>query len=199
MIAAKTAATAVPLHPLLAERWSPRGFDRTHVLSDDALTALLEAARWAPSANNSQPWRFLPARRGETTFDRLHAALVEGNQTWAVTASALLLVAAQTVDDAGRARPWALYDAGQAVASLVMQAQHHGLAAHQMGGFDPTAITAAFGLDPSVQPVVVLALGRLDPTAALPSPLAAREHAPRTRMPLDDLLLPPTPALTTAA
>lgn len=64
----KTASTAAPLHPLLAERWSPRGLDRTHRLDDAALTALLEAARWAPSAGNSQPWRFLVARRGDAAF-----------------------------------------------------------------------------------------------------------------------------------
>ena len=129
----KTASTTVPVHPLLAERWSPRGFDRAHEIGDEALAALLEAARWAPSAQNSQPWRFLVARRAEPAHDRLFAALAPGNQAWAGRASALILVAARTADDDGRAQPWALYDTGQAVAALVTQAQADGLAVHQMG------------------------------------------------------------------
>ena len=103
----KTASTSVSVHPLLAERWSPRGFDRAHEIGDEALTALLEAARWAPSAGNSQPWRFLVTRRGEPAHDRLFAALAPGNQAWAGAASALILVAARTTGDDGRPQPWA--------------------------------------------------------------------------------------------
>jgi nitroreductase len=182
----------VPLHPLLAHRWSPRGFDESSPVDDELLVALLEAARWAPSANNSQPWRFVVTKRGEPGFDRLHALLMPGNRTWAASAGALVLVAAQTVDDEGRARPWAWYDTGQAVAALTVQAQHEGLSVHQMGGFDADGVTEAFDLAESVTPVVVLALGRRDPGAQLSEPLAARERAPRTREPLEDLLLPAT-------
>jgi nitroreductase len=187
---AKTASTAVPVHPLLAERWSPRGFDRTYQLDDVALTALLEAARWAPSSQNSQPWRFLVTRRGEEAHGRLFAALAPGNQAWSGTASALVLVAARTVGDDGAPQPWALYDTGQAVAALVTQAQADGLAVHQMGCFDTAAVRAEFGLGDTLTPVVVLAIGRSDRTADLPEPLAARETAPRTRRPVSDLLLP---------
>ena len=186
----KTASTVVPVHPLLAERWSPRGFDRSHDLDDVALTTLLEAAHWAPSAQNSQPWRFLVTRRGEESHSRLFAALAPGNRAWAGTASALVLVAARTVGDDGGPQPWALYDTGQAVAALVTQAQADGLAAHQMGGFDSVAVCAEFGLGDTLTPVVVLAIGRRDGTAELPEPLAARETAPRTRRPVSDLLLP---------
>jgi nitroreductase len=186
---ARTAATAVPLHPLLAERWSPRGFDPAHRLGDEPLTALLEAARWAASASNSQPWRFLVARRGEPAFDRLAAVLAPGNRTWAPAASALVLVAAQTADDTGQPRPWALYDTGQAVAALTVQAGSEGLHVHQMGGFDSDAARQELELDALLTPVVVLAVGRLDPLAELPEPLATRERAPRTRLPLSALLL----------
>jgi nitroreductase len=185
----KTASTTVPVHPLLAERWSPRGFDQGHELGDVDLAALLEAARWAPSAGNSQPWRFLVTRRGEPGHDRLFAALAPGNQAWAGAASALILVAARTVGDDGRPQPWALYDTGQGVAALVTQAQADGLSVHQMGGFDTDAVRAGFGLPDSLTPVVVLAIGRHDGRAGLPEPLAARETAPRTRRPLSDLLL----------
>jgi nitroreductase len=185
----KTASTTVPVHPLLAERWSPRGFDRAHEIGDEALSALLEAARWAPSAQNSQPWRFLVTRRGEPAHDRLYAALAPGNQTWAGAASALILVAARTAGDDGRPQPWALYDTGQAVAALVTQAQADRLSVHQMGGFDTGAVRAELGLGENLTPVVVLAVGRHDSEAGLPEPLAAREAAPRTRHPLGDLLL----------
>ena len=195
----KTASTTVPVHPLLAERWSPRGFDRAHEIGDEALAALLEAARWAPSAQNSQPWRFLVTRRGEPAHDRLFAALAPGNQAWAGAASALILVAARTAGDDGRPQPWALYDTGQAVAALVTQAQADGLAVHQMGGFDTDAVRAGFGLADALTPVVVLAVGRQDGAAGLPAPLAAREAAPRTRHPVSDLLLPAPAARPLAA
>jgi nitroreductase len=196
---AKTASTTVPVHPLLAERWSPRGFDRAHEIGDEALSALLEAARWAPSAGNSQPWRFLVTRRGEPAHDRLYAALAPGNQAWAGAASALILVAARTAGDDGRPQPWALYDTGQAVAALVTQAQADGLSVHQMGGFDTGAVRAELGLGENLTPVVVLAVGRRDSEAGLPEPLAAREAAPRTRHPLGDLLLPAPAARPLAA
>ncbi|SCL23515.1 Nitroreductase [Micromonospora pallida] len=192
MTHARTADTSAPLHPLLAQRWSPRSFDPTHDLDDAALRPLLEAARWAPSANNSQPWRFLVTRRGEESFTRLRETLNPGNQVWAEAASALLLVTAQTVDETGQSRRFALYDTGQAVAHLVVQAQSHGLVTHQMGGFDAEAARAAFGLDAGLQPVVVVAVGRVDAADRLPAPLAAREQAPRVRQPLDAMLLSPT-------
>lgn len=188
-IDAKAASTSMPIHPLLGQRWSPRGFDHQHVLDDGTLTALLEAARWAPSANNSQPWRFLIARRGDAAFDRLCELLAPGNRSWAPSASALILVAAQTTDETGRPRPWALYDTGQAVAALTVQAESDGLSVHQLGGFDADATRHSFDLDTTLTPVVVVAVGQHDPDARLPKPLATRERAPRTREPLEALLL----------
>jgi nitroreductase len=190
MTATPPTTTAPALHDLLARRRSPRGFSVDRSVEADTLHVLLEAARWAPSANNSQPWRFGAARRGEPAFDALAAALAPGNQVWARNAGALVLLAAQTVGDDGRERPWALYDAGQAAAHLTVQAQAEGLAVHQMGGFDADAVSAAFGLDPHLRPVVVLAVGWHDPQAQLPEPLAQREGAPRVRLPLHELLLP---------
>lgn len=186
---ARAATTSVQVHPLLAQRWSPRGFDAAHQLTDRDLDALLEAARWAPSASNSQPWRFLVSRRGDDTFALLADMLATGNRSWAPQASALVLVVAQTTDETGRSRPWALYDTGQAVAALSVQAEATGLSVHQMGGFDANAARQVFGLNRDLTPVVVLAVGRHDPAADLPEPLAARERAPRTRHPLRALLL----------
>ncbi len=171
-----------------------RAFDSAHELADDSLTALLEAARWAPSSRNSQPWHFLVTRRGEQAHARLFAALAPGNQAWAGAASALVLVAARTAGDDGRPQPWALFDTGQAVASLVTQAQADGLAVCQIGGFDTAAVRAEFGLADTLTPVVILAIGRRADFADLPEPLAGRETAPRTRRPVSDLLLPALPA-----
>src|SRR3954447_23657647 len=174
----KIAETSVPVHPLLAQRWSPRGLDATYALDERSVQALLEAARWAPSANNSQPWRFLVAHRGEDIFTRLLGVLAPRNRRWAHAASALVLVAAQTVDDVGRPRPWALFDAGQAVAALSVQAEADGLSVHQMGGFDAGAARNEFDLEEALTPLVVLAGGRRDPHARPPGPRRARAAAP---------------------
>src|SRR3954447_24097340 len=111
----KTASTAVPVHPLIAGRWSPRGFDTAHALAPGEITAMLEAARWAPSAMNLQPWRFLVGQRGDGVFEAIFDLLAGGNKAWAGAASALILVAAQTTLADGNANPYALYDTGQAV------------------------------------------------------------------------------------
>ncbi len=189
MTVSKTAVTAVPLHPLLAGRWSPRGLDAAHELTDAQLTALLEAARWAPSANNTQPWRFAVARRGTPGFAAVRDALAPGNQLWAHAASAFVVVAAETAGPDGAPRPWAVYDTGQAVAHLTVQAEHEGLAVHQLGGFDRDRVAALLDLPTEVVPLVVLTLGRRDAEAELPEVLAARESTPRQRMPLDALLM----------
>ena len=189
MTVSKSAVTAVPLHPLLAGRWSPRALDVTHELTDAQLTALLEAARWAPSANNSQPWRFAVARRATPEFAAVQDALAPGNQLWAHAASALVVVAAETAGPDGAPRPWAAYDTGQAVAHLTVQAEHEGLVVHQLGGFDRDRVATLLDLPAAVVPLVVLTVGRRDGAAELPEALAARERTPRERLPLDSLLM----------
>jgi len=186
----RSAVTGADLHPLLATRWSPRGFVAGYRISDADLHTLLEAARWSPSYGNSQPWRFLVTRQGEPAFDRLAAQLNPRNQTWATAASALLVIAATTVDDEGE--PWPLweYDAGQAAAHLTVQAAALDLVVHQMAGFNRDGVRAEFNLPDTIQPLAVMAIGRWDPEAALPDRLREREFAPRERKPLTELLLP---------
>jgi nitroreductase len=183
----RRAATPAKLHPLLAGRWSPRGFDRDFALGDDDLSTVLEAARWAPSAANSQPWRFLVGRRGDETFARIVELLMPGNVPWAQHASALIVAIADTTQ--GSTAPWALYDTGQAVAHLSVQAEELGLAVHQMGGFDAAGVQERFGLAAELKPIAVVALGQLDPDADLPEPYYERERAPRERRPVSELLL----------
>jgi nitroreductase len=185
----RAAQTTVPLTPLLAERWSPRSFDDAHRLAPDELTALLEAARWAPSAGNSQPTRFLVAHRGDDAHAGLVELLAPGNRAWAPAASALVLVLAEESDAQGRPRPWASYDAGLAVAQLTVQAQALGLGVHQMGGFDRAGAAGRLDLPAGLRPLVVLAVGRPADAARLPAELAAREQAPRERRPLGELLV----------
>ncbi|MGY1725166.1 nitroreductase family protein [Blastococcus sp. SYSU DS0533] len=189
--ATKTADTSVPLHPLLAERWSPRALDPQHELGAEQVTALLEAARWAPSASNTQPWRFAVALRGTADHGAVLDTLAAGNRAWAHAASALVVVAATEEDADGAERPWARYDTGQAVAHLSIQAQSEGLAVHQMGGFDAARLRAL--LPTGVTPLVVLAVGRRDATARLAEPFAGRETAARTRLPLGALQLAVAP------
>jgi nitroreductase len=196
---AKHATTDAPLHPLLAERWSPRAFDADHRLTEQQLTALLEAARWAPSASNTQPWRFAVALRGTAEHAAILDALAPGNRAWAHAASALVVAAAATLGPDGAERPWAVYDTGQAVAHLSVQACADGLAVHQMGGFDRNAVAAALDAEEGVTPLVVLAVGRRGSTSRLAEPLAGREAAPRERLPLDSLLLGVVPAEAGAA
>ena len=184
---------SAPIHLLLAERWSTRAFDPRHALSDDQAKSLLQAARWAPSASNTQPWRFLVTHRGTADHATVLSTLAVGNQVWAAAASALIVVAAVgSSGSEGEAPelPWAAYDTGQAVAHLNIQAQHDGLSVHQIGGFDADTLgrmlNSARG---HVRPLVVLAVGRHEPDVHHPEPLPPREHAPRERRPLDDLIL----------
>lgn len=136
-----------------------------------------------------QPWRFIVARRGSEAFATVHGALLGFNQAWADSAAVLVVNLAETVDDAGKPRPWARYDLGQAVAHLTVQAQHEGLHTHQMGGFDAAVLREAFGLDERLEAVSITAIGVLGDVDALPDPLREREVAPRVRKPLGELVL----------
>ena len=125
--------TDVAIAPLLAERWSPRGFDADHQIDRDDLLSIVEAARWAPSAGNTQPWAFIAARRGTAEFDSIVTALAGFNQAWTPAASALIVFAA-VPERAGKMAAWVDYDLGQAAAHATMQVEYLGLRAHQMGG-----------------------------------------------------------------
>jgi nitroreductase len=177
---------AAALHPLLAGRSSPRAFDTDAEVTPQQLGLLLEAARWAPSASNTQPARFLVGRRGDDAFDALLAALMPGNQGWARDAAALVLVAAETEDAEGSPRPWAVYDGGQAAAHLTVQASALGLAVRQMGGFVAADLPE---LPERVTPLVVLAVGVPMAAVRIPADHPARKLGPRSRRPLEELLL----------
>jgi nitroreductase len=185
----RSAETSVPIVDLLDERWSPRSFDPTATISDRQLDALLEAARWAPSAQNHQPRRFVVARRGTETFDTIVGALLSFNAMWAGNASALIVALAETSTVEGDDRPTAEYDLGQAVAHLSVQAHAEGFHTHQMAGVEWEKLVAAFGLPANLVPVTVTAVGVVDEADKLIEALAEREVAPRVRLSLDELVL----------
>ncbi|HET9143400.1 MAG TPA: nitroreductase family protein [Actinophytocola sp.] len=183
----KPADTSVSLHPLIAARWSPRALDPAGEVGEAALRALLEAARWAPSNGNTQPARYLVGRRGDDTYRRIFDTLRRGNQSWAGAAAVLLLACAVTENEKG-AIPHADYGVGLASENLVLQAVAEGLVAHQMGGFDTDAARAAFALPADVRPLAVIAVGTPGSPDDLPDDRTrAKELAPRTRLPLDQV------------
>lgn len=181
-------ATDTTIAPQLAERWSPRGFDATHTIEREDLLSVVEAARWAPSAGNTQPWAFVAARRGTPAFEAIQGALAGFNQIWAPAASALLVFAV-VPERAGRMQAFSAYDLGQAAAHATVQVEHLGLNAHQMGGFDRDALHAALSLPEGVQPVTVMAIGRHDDSDAVAPEIRERDAAARTRLALDDVLV----------
>lgn len=186
----RLAHTSVPISEVIAGRWSPRSFDPTAAFEETALVAALEAARWAPSASNTQPWRFIVGRRGTDTFRRIADALVPFNAAWAASSHALVVNIAETSTADGTPLPWAIYDLGQAAATFNLQAHKSGLHTHPVGGFDVDAIRASFGLDERLVPVTVTAVGVLGSPDALESDmLRERETAPRSRKDLDEIVL----------
>jgi len=177
----RTCPSDVPLHPLIAERWSPRALDPSRTISDRQLVGILEAARWAPSFDNRQPWRFLVGRRGDETFAGVHKVLFDNNRVWTGNAAALILACALTRAPDGSAMPQAPYELGLAVAQLSLQAQDEGLVAHQLGGFDADKASIAFAIPVHVRPYSVIAVGYLADPRGLPEHLRAQEKARRER------------------
>lgn len=188
--ASRNASTSAPISPVMAARWSPRSYDESATIDDVQLTSVLEAARWSPSASNTQAWRFIVARRGSESFEKIVASLVGFNQVWALRAGALIVAVAEATDAEGKPlHPWVQFDLGQAVAHLSLQAHRDGLFAHTMGGFDPAAIRTSFDLAENLVPTTITALGHLAAPELLPEQLAERETAPRERKPLTEIVL----------
>ena len=169
------------IHELLARRWSPRAFSPRPVEAAK-LAQLFDAARWAPSSYNAQPWAFIVATREDAEgYNRLLSTLVDVNRQWAQQAPVLILAVAK-LDYNHVARPnrHALYDLGQAVANLTVEATALDLHIHQMGGFDPRAARELFAIPAGYEPVTVLAVGyQVAPPA---------DPAARTRKPLTDFV-----------
>lgn len=184
----RTAHTSVPINSVLANRWSPRAYDATATLTAADLTASFEAARWSPSANNSQPWRFIVGFRGDETFETIAKNLAGWNGAWAPNASALVVTAALTTGPDGGANPYGLFDLGQAVAHFSVQAHSEGLYVHQMAGANIEGLQEAFNLPAGFTVFHTFAVGTLADADTLPAELAERERAPRVRHELNEIV-----------
>jgi nitroreductase len=176
--------------PAVLSRWSPRSFAARDVSPSD-LRKVFEAARWAASSNNEQPWRFLVGTRNSSTHQKIFSALVGFNQSWAGAAPVLILgVASSKFSRNGSPNAYALYDLGAAAAALCLQAASLGLTTHSMAGFDHDAARQAFGIPEDYLLGAVIALGyQGEPSALAHEKLIAQETAPRTRKPLSEFVL----------
>ena len=188
------AETSVPVNPVIATRRSPRSFKDDHQIPAGDIRAILEAARWAPSAFNGQPWRFFVGKRGDEVFGQILTSLGEFNQSWAKNASSLILVAGKTTRGDGSIHADFQFDCGLAVAQLVIETHHRGLIAHQMTGFDKAVAQRELSIAADLMPVVVIAIGTQDAPEKLSGPLLERELAKRERLPLTELVVKGFPA-----
>jgi nitroreductase len=176
--------------PVVLSRWSPRSFAARDVSPAD-LRKVFEAARWAASSNNEQPWRFLVGTRNSLTHKKIFSSMVGFNQSWAGAAPVLILgVASSKFSRNGSPNAYALYDLGAAAAILCLQAASLGLATHSMAGFDHDAARQTFGIPEDYLLGAVIALGyQGEPSALAHEKLIAQETAPRTRKPLNEFVL----------
>jgi nitroreductase len=182
-------APAVPgVHETIRRRWSPRAFADKEV-SSETLKSIFEAARWAASSSNEQPWRFLVGRRGDETYQKIFNSLVPGNQSWAKSAPVLILsVAKKTFTAKGNPNRTALHDTGAATATLSLQATASGLHTHSMAGFDSDQVRASFAIPSDYEIGAVIAIGYFGEPSTLPEHLLKIEVTPRQRKPLEEIV-----------
>jgi nitroreductase len=185
----KTAITSAPIHSLIRERWSPRAFaDRP--VEAEKLRSLFEAARWAASSYNGQPWYFIVGTKDEPeNYKRVLDCFVEFNQGWAKHAPVLALsVAKLKFDHNGEINRHAFHDVGQAAATLAIQAEELGLAVHQMAGILPDKAREIFAIPDGYEAVAGIAIGYPGDAHTLPDQLKERELEPRARKALDSFV-----------
>ena len=181
----KHASNTFPIHELLKKRWSPRAFENQFI-EPDLVRSLFEAARWSPSASNIQPWHFILGLKGDETYASIASTLVEFNLLWATRAPLLFISVYNEYNAQGIHNPNALYDLGQSVAHLTVQASSHGLYVHQMSGFDLEKAKALFDIPEGYKAATVTAVGYMGDYNDLHPNLIAGETSTRERRMLND-------------
>jgi nitroreductase len=185
----KQAQTTEDVLPVVRSRWSPRSFSNREVSSKD-LRKVFEAARWAPSSYNEQPWRFIVGVRGSEAYNKIFSSLGEFNQQWASTAPVLILGAAKKHFTRNNTpNGFNIFDLGAASGFITLEAAAIGLHTHQMAGFDKEAARKAFQIPEEFDIGSVMALGyQGDPLALKNEQMVSQETAPRTRKDLTEFV-----------
>ena len=185
----KPAKTSVPIDPLIARRWSGRALDPDKPVSREKIIAMLEAARWAPSCYNDQPWRFIVWDRNtdEESWQKAFECLAEGNRSWVKNAQVLIAaMAGSRFSHNDKPNRWGQYDTGAAVLNLFLQATSLGLMAHEMGGFDADKLCETFGIPDEYTPMAMIAVGYQADPSTLEGKMREMESADRERSPIEE-------------
>jgi nitroreductase len=178
------------IHRLIIDRWSPVAFDSRRI-EPDTLQLLFEAAKWAPSGRNAQPWRFIYATSDMPEYKVFLGLLSEPNQVWARTAPLLVLPLAQVISTyKNRPNRLAFYEVGMAVGNLLIQATHMDLMVHQMGGYAVERAREELVIPTRYEPMAMMAIGYKGDASVLPREVAARETGERTRKEVSEFLVP---------
>lgn len=183
----RTAQTSKPVIGIIANRWSPRAFAQD-APSRDELTSIFEAARWAPSCFNGQPWRFIVTTRDDVdAFSKGLSCMREQNVVWVRNAPVLaFLVAGKNFEYNGKPNRWSDLDCGLAMGQLILQAESMGWSVHIMAGFYSDKVRETFGVPDGFDPLAAFVIGKAGDPGSLPEDLKAREMEPRERKPLEE-------------
>ena len=185
----KLAQTDYPIDKILKRRWSPRAFS-DRMVEPEKLQSLFEAARWAPSSSNEQPWQFIVAtKQAPEDHARLLSCLVEGNQQWARLAPVLMVsVAKLNFDKTGKPNRHAFHDVGLAVGSMLVEATALDLFVHQMAGFSPEKVREIYRVPDGFEPVAAIAVGYGEDVEDIPEAFRQAESGPRSRRPIQSFV-----------
>lgn len=189
VIEEKIASTEFPVIDLLKNRWSPRAFS-SESIEEEKIMSLLEAARWAPSCYNEQPWNFILFKKEKPEdYNKILDVLSPRNRLWAKNAPLIMLsVAKMNFERNNKFNRYSLYDVGSAVTHLTMQATSMGLYVHQMAGFDSEKAQQLFNIPEGYKPVSAIAIGYYGNIENLPDDFKKSETANRSRKPISDFV-----------
>ncbi len=186
----KKANTDYPIHEFIENRWSPYKFLPDRIIPREDLLSLLEAARWAPSSYNEQPWRFIIAPKEQTDeFEKLLLCLVKANQVWAKNSSILMLgITHLTFDRNGKENKAAMHDLGAAVSHLSFEATTRGISVHQMIGIEPQKAREIYAIPENYEVLIAIAIGYPDLNETATDPLSLRDRTPRARKTISEVV-----------